>query len=228
MLPKDRISVIIPTQDEEKSIKDIIQKSRKYSDDVIIIDGHSTDRTREIAASVGARVYLDRKKGKGSAVRLGMLKAKGDILVFMDADGSHNPDSIPALVNPILKGKADHVSGSRMKGGSDELHGDLLKFMRMVGSDIITLGINYKFNVRLTDSQNGFRAIKKDVALSLGLKEDITTIEQEMIIKTVKKGYIILEIPVHEYARSYGDSHIKLHKVWFRYVYSWIKYLFLD
>jgi dolichol-phosphate mannosyltransferase len=88
------------------------------------------------------------------------------------------------------------------------------------------LGINYRFGVRLTDSQNGFRAIRRDAALSLGLQENITTIEQEMIIKTLKKGYRITEVPAHEYARKYGDSNIKLGKVWFRYVYSWLKYLF--
>lgn len=224
---KERLSIIITTQNEDRSIKDIIEKSWKYSDDIVVIDGHSNDRTREIANSAGARVYLAKKSGKGYAIRLGISKAQKDILVFIDADGSHDPDDIPKLVMPILEGKADHVSGSRMKGGSDEMHGDLLKFIRMVGSDIITLGINYRFNVRLTDSQNGFRAIKRDVALSLDLKEDITTIEQEMIMKTIRKGYRILEVPTHEYARKYGSSHIKLLKVWFRYLYSWVKYLLL-
>jgi dolichol-phosphate mannosyltransferase len=129
-------------------------------------------------------------------------------------------------VQPILDDKADHVTGSRGKGGSDELHGDIGKFIRMTGGDIITLGINYRFGVRLTDSQNGFRAIRTAVAKKLDLKENITTIEQEMIIKTIKKGYRICEVPSHEYARKYGDSSIKVSRVWFRYVYSWLKYLF--
>jgi dolichol-phosphate mannosyltransferase len=77
----------------------------------------------------------------------------------------------------------------------------------------------------LTDSQNGFRAIKKDVILSLKLKENITTIEQEMTMKCLKKGFIITEVPTHEYSRKYGESVIKLRKVWFRYVYSFIKHL---
>jgi hypothetical protein len=113
-----------------------------------------------------------------------------------------------------------------MRGGSDELHGTISTFIRMVGSDIITMGINYRFGVNITDSQNGFRAIRRTVAQSLGLKENITTIEQEMTIKTLKKGFSILEVPVHEYARLYGKSTIHLRKVWFRYVYSWLKYLF--
>jgi len=223
-----KISVIICAKNEEKTIGEVIQKSKPFADEIIVVDGHSKDKTREIARSLGAKVILDHGKGKGEAIRCGIKEAKGDILVFLDADGSHDPEDIPKLIEPIQKGEADHVTGSRMLGGSDEAHGDLYKFIRMWGSDIITLGINYRFNVRLTDSQNGFRAIRRDVARALNLKENITTIEQEMIIKTLKKGYRMAEVPAHEYARKYGTSSIKLRKVMFRYVYSWLKYLFFD
>ena len=222
---KDKVSIVIPCKNEEKTIGEIIAKCKQYSEDIIVIDGHSEDRTTEIAKSMNVRVYPDNHKGKGDALRVGISKALKEIIVFIDSDCSHDPDEIPKLVEPIIKGNADHVTGSRMRGGSDELHGDIGKFIRMVGSDIITLGINYRFGVRLTDSQNGFRAIRRDVALSLGLKENITTIEQEMIIKTLRKGYRMAEVPSHEYERKYGNSTIKIRKVWFRYVYSWLKYL---
>ncbi|MDD5440553.1 MAG: glycosyltransferase family 2 protein [Candidatus Omnitrophica bacterium] len=221
-----KISVIVPAKNEEANIRDILTQSKKYADELIVIDGHSTDRTRETAEAHGARVYSDRRSGKGDALRTGIEKASGDILVFIDADGSHDPDDIPRLIAPILEGKADHVSGSRMRGGSDELHGDVLKFIRMVGSDIITLGINYRFKVRLTDSQNGFRAIRRDVARSLDLRENITTIEQEMVIKSLRKGYRVHEVPAHEYARKHGTSCIRVSRVWWRYVYTWLKYMF--
>ena len=225
---KNKISIIIPARNEAKNIEDIIIKCREFSDDIIVIDGHSLDETPQIASRIGARVYTDNKKGKGEAIRLGITKAEKEVIVFIDADGSHDPGDIPELVRPIFEGRADHVSGSRMRGGSDELHGDFAKFIRMMGSDIITLGINYRFGVELTDSQNGFRAIRKSVALSLGLKENITTIEQEMVIKTLKGGYRLLEVPAHEYARKYGTSCIKVSRVWWRYVYSWAKYLFFN
>ena len=145
--------------------------------------------------------------------------------MFIDSDYSHNPADIPRLVVPILQDEAEHVVGSRPRGGSDELHGDFGKFMRMIGSDIITLGINYRFNVRLTDSQNGFRALKVSAARALNLQEDITTIEQEMTIKTLHRQFRMVEVPTHEYARRFGDSRIHLSKVSVRYVYSWLKYL---
>jgi len=223
---KSLISIIIAAKNEVKNIENVITRSLRYADEIIVVDGNSKDGTAKLAQSLGAKVYMDNNKGKGDAIRVGLSRATRKFLVFIDADGSHDPDDIPKLVQPIIDGEADHVTGSRPKGGSDELHGDLDKFARMVGSDIITLGINYRFGVRLTDSQNGFRAIRRATALALNLSEDKTTIEQEMIIKTIKKGYRITEVPAHEYARVHGESHIKLSRVWFRYVYSWLKYLF--
>lgn len=224
----NNLTVAILAKNEEVTIAKIIRGVRRYSDDVFLVDGHSKDKTRDIAKSLGVKVILDRGKGKGDGIRTAIRVAKKEILVFIDADCSHNPCDIPRLVKPILDGKADHVSGSRATGGSDELYGTINNFFRKLGNDIITLGINYRFNVRLTESQNGFRAIKTAVARSLNLKENITTIEQEMIIKTLRKGYRIAEIPTHEYRRLYGKSAICLRKVWWRYIYSWLKYLFFD
>lgn len=225
-----KISIVIPTKNEEKNIGWVLKRIKRFckklSYEVIVVDGHSQDKTREIAARLGAKVILDNGRGKGEAMRKAIKFIRGEITVFIDADASHDPRDIKRLINPILENKADHVSGSRMLGGSDELHGDLEKFLRMMGSDIITLGINYRFGVRLTDTQNGFRAIKTNVVKKLSLKENITTIEQEMIIKTLRYGYKITEVPTHEHRRRYGSSAINLRKVVWRYVYSWLKYLF--
>ncbi len=222
-----KISAVIAAKDEENTIQEIVRESRRFSDEVLVVDGHSSDETVQLAEQAGARVVYDNHKGKGAAIRKGIEEAQGEIIVFLDADGSHSPEDIPRLVAPIAAGDSDHVTGSRMMGGSDELHGDIGKFIRMLGSDIITLGINYRFNIRLTDSQNGFRAIRTKTARDLDLRENITTIEQEMIIKTLKKGYRITEVPAHEFKRISGDSRIDIKKVAFRYVYSWLKYLVL-
>jgi glycosyltransferase involved in cell wall biosynthesis len=220
-----KTTVIIPAKNEERSIGRIIDKCRKYADELLVVDGHSSDGTAGIARDLGARVVLDRGRGKGDGIRVGIREAKGDILVFLDADGSHDPDDIPKLVAPIREGRADMVVGSRGMGGSEELHGDVEKLLRMIGSDIILIGINKKFKVNLTDSQNGYRAIRTAAARALDLRENITTIEQEMTIKCLKKGFRIGEVPTHEYARAYGDSVIKLRKVWFRYVWSFLREL---
>jgi len=221
-----KISVVIPTRNEEGMIREIIDGCRPYADELMVVDGHSTDKTREIAEDAGVKVILDNGKGKGAALRQAATVVTGDIIVFIDADGSHDPRDIPRLVEPIIKGEADHVSGSRLIGGSSELHGGFDECFRLMGSSFITACINWRFKVVLSESQNGFRAIKTAVIRQLGLQENITTIEQEMIMKTLKKGFRMGEVPTHEHKRKMGYSKISLKKVWFRYVYSLIKYLF--
>ena len=217
---------VIFTKNEEGGIAEVIRLTRPLVDDVYVVDGHSKDRTREIAAAEGAKILLDNGKGKGDGIRTAIKKIDFDILVFIDADGSHDPRDIPKLVAPIKEGRADMVVGSRGRGGSDELHGDIQKLLRMIGSDIILIAINYRWKVRLTDSQNGFRAVRTDVLRKLDLRENITTIEQEMIIKTLKAGFRLAEVPSHEHKRRYRVSHIRVRKVWFRYVTSMIRHLY--
>lgn len=222
----ERITIVIPALNEALTISDIINRSFAYSNDILVVDGHSSDDTVAIARSLGTRVVFDHRKGKGEAIRTAIDHLMREVTVFIDADGSHDPDDIPALVRPILEGRADHVSGSRLIGGSSELHGGFDECFRLMGSSLITACINHRFQVRLSESQNGFRAIRTEVLRSLGLEENITTIEQEMIIKTLKKGYRMAEVPTHEHTRKAGYSKIDVKKVAFRYVYSMIKYLY--
>lgn len=224
-MQNSKISIVIPTKNEEYSIEHIISSVRKYGDEILVVDGHSRDRTCEIAEKVGARVVLDNGKGKGDGLRVAIKEARGDIILFIDADGSHVPEDIPSLIKPLLEDKADMVLASRMTGGSEELYGDIGKFVRIMGSMLITLIINYRWNVRITDSQNGFRAIKKQVALDLDLKENGFPIETEITMKALKKKYRIVEIPSRELKRVHGDSTINLFSMWYKYVWCVIKNL---
>ncbi len=226
-----KVSIIIPTKNEVLSVCDVIQsiyESNIPNSEIILVDGHSTDGTVDkVKISFDhVRIVLQEDEGKGNGMRLGAEQARGNILIFIDADGSHDPSDIIKLYQPIQNNEAEMVVGSRGRGGSDELHGDITKFLRMTGSDFIGLLGNYRFNVRLTDYQNGFRAIKKNIFLKLNLKEKHTTIEQEMGFKALHYGYRIKEIPSHEYARKAGESKISLRRVWFRYIYTAILYLF--
>jgi glycosyltransferase involved in cell wall biosynthesis len=221
-----KMTLIISAKNEEATIEDVLRSSRPLADDILVVDGHSTDNTREIALKMGARVVSDHGKGKGDGVRVGIQEASGDILVFIDADGSHAPQDIPRLVQPILEGRADLVIGSRMTGGSDELHGDIYRFFRMTGSHIILVLINYRWNIRLTDVQNGFRAINTQVARKLNLKENSHSIEQEMVMKCAKQGYRLAEVPSHEFERKHGKSTINLKKAWLRFGWCFLKNYF--
>ena len=225
-MPTSRVTVVVPTRNEEGLVGEIVDAVRPYGDEVLVVDGHSTDRTREIAQAHGARVILDRGKGKGDAIRLALEQASGDIVVFIDADGSHEPRDIPALVAPIAAGESDLVIGSRGRGGSDELHGTFEQLLRYLGSQIFMLLINYRWNVRLTDSQNGFRAIRRNRGLELGLRSNLTTIEQEMLMRALKKGLRVSEIASHEYERKWGVSKVSVWRLGPIYVLNFLRNIF--
>lgn len=212
------VTIIVPTRNESKNVDAVLAVAKQYADELIVVDGRSTDGTQEIAKSHGAIVIQDHGLGKGNALRLAASHAKGDILLFIDADRSHNPFDIPALLAPIQNGDADHVTGSRMLGGSDELFSSISEFIRLVGSEIITLAIGKRFGIRITDSQNGFRCVLRSVFQELDLRENITTIEQEMVVETLRRGYRLVEVPTHEFRRHSGTSSITVWKVGTRYV----------
>ena len=215
-------SVVIAARNEAETIGQVLADVQGMTDDLIVVDGNSSDRTVDIARAYGARVVQDHGRGKGEALRVGLAQARRSVVVFMDADGSHDPQDIPKLVGPIAAREADLVIGSRMLGGSDELYGSLAEAIRMLGGLTITLLINFRFGAKITDYQNGFRAIRTDVARAIGLTSDLSTIEQEMGIKCLRYGYRIVERPAHEYRRKGGESKINVMQLAPRYLWHLI------
>lgn len=220
------VTVAIMARNEEATIENVIRSVLPLCQETIVVDGNSTDRTREIAESLGVKTYRDEGRGKGDGIRKAIDVAEGDIIVFFDADGSHEATDVPRLAAPIIAGEADLVVASRWKGGSDELGGDWSMFIRSTGSAFIALMINHRWHVKLTDCENGFRAISKKVARNLGLEETGFTIEQEMVMKTLKKGYKVQEVPSHEYSRLAGESQITVWKVLHKFAWNLIKNMF--
>ncbi len=220
------VSAVIAAKQEAATIGEVVRRTRSYAGDVFVVVGRSTDGTADIANRSGATVVVDGGKGKGEAIRRTIPRIRSPITVFLDADLSHDPEDIPLLVEPIAADRADHVSASRLTGGSSELHGGFDEFMRLAGSSFITACINARFGCRLSDSQNGFRVIRTSVLRQLNLREDVTTIEQEMIIKTLRGGWRMAEAPSHEHPRVHGTSHVCVWRCAPRYGYSLVKYLF--
>lgn len=225
--PRVRVCVCIPALDEAATIGDVIAACRPHADEVLVLDGGSKDETRRVAEAAGARVVADGGGGKGRAIRKAAGLTECEIIVFVDADGSHDPADIPGLLAPILEGNADHVTASRLLGGSSELHGGFDEFLRLAGSAFITACINKRFRVRLSDSQNGFRAIRRDLLERLRLRSNHTTIEQEMIALTLKAGGRMAEFPSHEYSRKAGKSHVDPIRHSGAYLWSLVRDVFL-
>jgi dolichol-phosphate mannosyltransferase len=217
-----KVTLVVPAYNEESTIRKCIVNSRKYCDTILIVlSKKSRDRTKQIIESMNVPYIIDGGLGKGEALRRAIKHVDGGIVVFMDADGSHNPRDIRNLVTPIIKEKYDMVIGSRMTGGSDELHGTLDQFFRLMFSNIITLIINWRFKQNITDYQNGFRAVNVNSAKKVKLVENITTIEQEISIKFLKKKFRITEVPAHEYYG--GNSSFNVWRVGPRYLYQLIR-----
>lgn len=222
-MSREQLGVLIPAKNEPATIGDVVRGALVHAARVLVVDGSSSDETSEAAREAGAEVLRDSGRGKGLAIRLAIPELTSEVTVLMDADGSHDPADIPKLAAPILDGAADHVSGSRLLGGSSELHGGFDEWARLSGSSFITACINCRYGVRLSDSQNGFRAIRTDVLARLPLRSRHTTIEQELVVATLRLGYRMAEVPTHEHRRKSGSSHISIWKHGPSYVVSLIR-----
>jgi len=216
------ISAVVLARDEAETIAAVVSRARAFASEVLVVDGHSRDRTRELAEKAGARVVQDHGRGKGDGCRVGLLEARCQIVVFLDADGSHNPEDIPALAGPVLSGSLDLVIGSRWRGGSDDIHPNFNHLVRDLGGNLLSIIISSWFGAEVTDCLHGFRALKKETGLGLKLEADDFDIEHEMIIKALKRGLKVGEVAVHEYARKGGQSKLptfrKAHVFWWRLV----------
>lgn len=226
-----KLSLIIPVKNEDEEILNKILKEcqevlEKCGDYEIIIVSKYDKETPNFISHPRIRKVEQKNNGKGNAIKIGAKNSKGDILIFMDADGSHIPTDIPKLIEPIKKDKADMVLASRMLGGSEELHGDFSQFFRLTATSMISLVVYYRFGIKVSDTQNGFRAIKKNVFEFLNLKANNFDIETEMVMKCLKRKYRIMEIPSIELKRIQGKSRINLFKQWQHYVWRILVNLF--
>ncbi len=217
------VSAVICAKNEARSLPEVIARTKPYVNEILVIDGRSVDNTTAIAEKLGCRVIQDAGKGKGEAVRLGISACNGSYVVLLDADCSHDPSAIPALLRPLKEGHADLVVASRRRGGSDELDGSVENIMRDVIGRLITGIINFRFGSSLTDSQNGFRALRKEIIPLLELSEDGFTIEQQMIIRCLKRGLRVEEVSSREYKRKFGRSRISLLRHGPTYVWNLFK-----
>ncbi len=204
------ISIIIPCRNEARNLELLLPRIQGIADEVIVVDGHSSDHTKALAEHYGVRFVLDNGLGKGDGVRVGLRECTQDIIVFIDADLSHDPETIPDLVKPILEDQADLVLASRMRGGSDEFIATFMELIRLAGNMGLTWLINLRCGLELSDSQNGFRAARADLLRALDLKSKKHTIELEMTMRAARAGGRLVEIAAHEHPRRFGTSQLSI------------------
>jgi len=192
-----RILVCIPAFNEAKTIGEVIIKSKKYANTVIVYDDGSTDDTYEVANSAGATVIRNpENKGYGVAIRSLFQAAKeqnADIMVTLDSDGQHNPDQIPQLIEPLLKQRFDMVIGSRFLDSNDK---EKVPRYRSFGIKTITKLTQAASYSGITDSQSGFRAYNKNALSKINLFEDGMAVSIEILLRAKEKKLLTTEVPI--------------------------------
>ena len=207
--PPSSIAVGIPAFNEAKNIRDVIKKAKLYCDNIIVCDDGSVDDTAKVARSEGAVVIKHPKnQGYGSAIKTLFdyaRKEKYPVFVTLDSDGQHDADDIPKIVNPIFRGKADIVIGSRFLKNTPT--NNVPKY-REIGIKTITKVIKAAAYNDLSDSQSGFRAYSKDAISKKVISEAGMAVSTEILLKAKEKNLSILEVPIQvRYDADNASTH---------------------
>ena len=206
MSQKD-ICILIPTLNEEESIEPVIREFRALGyENILVVDGHSTDATVAKAKAAGARIFLQSGSGKGQALKEVFAHIEEEYILLIDGDGTYLPSEAGRILAPVLKGQADHVVGNRL----GNIQGGALKRLNMIGNKMINRFFAAIYGVHLTDILSGYRAFTTDGIRLLDLSMPGFEIESEITIESVKKGLRIIEVPITYRPRPAGTK-TKLH-----------------
>jgi len=207
------ISVVIPAFNEEQNIGFVLTninkvlKEMNFPYEIIVVNDSSTDRTAEVAKEHNVLLINQRKNfGKGDALKTGFVMAKGKIVVMMDADGSHRPEDIPVLVDPLFDEKAvDVVVGSRF---NDDEGKNSTTRLHLIGNKLINAVIFFLTGKYVSDSQTGFRAFRREALKRLALWSTKFEIESELTVKMLKSDIRVREVPIRCMKRFGGASKV--------------------
>ena len=206
-----KISIVIPCFNEKDTIVEIINRVKKennYQKEIIVIDDYSTDGTRKILQEnlneqVDKLILNERNYGKGYSVRQGINKASGNIILIQDADLEYDPSDYSKLIEPIKKGYADVVYGSRFIGADEKR---VLFFWHSLGNFVLTTLSNMLSNLNLTDMENCYKVFRSDLIKNIKLEENRFGFEPEVTAKIAKTKCKIYEVGVKYYGRTYEQG----------------------
>jgi glycosyltransferase involved in cell wall biosynthesis len=200
-----RVSFLVPVFNEEATIGEVLDRIAALNLDAqtIVVDDGSTDRSAELAQRDGITVIRQEHRGKGAAIRAAIPLIDGDVAVIQDADMEYDPAEVPALIEPILRGVADVVFGSRLAGGRPQR---AYLFWHKVGNQFLSLVTGVLYNTTLTDMETGYKAFRADVLRSLDLREDGFGIEPEMTGEVCRRHLRVYELPISYFGRTFAEG----------------------
>ena len=205
-----RISFLVPAYNEAPTIAAVLEAvdALRLDAQIVVVDDGSTDGTAEIAERWAAGrddfvLLRQPNRGKGAAIRAAIPHADGEVIVIQDADMEYDPADVPALVDPIMRGAADVVFGSRLSGGRPQR---AYMFWHLVGNRLLSLLTNALFNTTLSDMETGYKAFRSDVLRSLDLRQNDFSIEPEITAKVCMRRLRIYQLPISYYGRTYDEG----------------------
>lgn len=204
---RPKVTVVIPAMNEAENLPHVLPRIPQWVYEVVLVDGHSTDNTIDVAHQLwpGIVVVTQEGKGKGSALRTGFAAATGDIIVMLDADGSTNPAEIPAFIGALLAG-ADFVKGSRfMQGGGTSD----MTILRRLGNWGFTMSVRVLFGGSFSDLCYGYNAFWRKVVDRLDLDAEGFEVETMMNVRALYHGFRVAEVPSFEEDRVFGESNLR-------------------
>lgn len=225
-----KLSVIIPVYNEKNTVLEIIKRVRaiQIPKEIIVVDDASTDGTRELLKNLNdagvSVLYQEKNQGKGRAIRTALTKVSGEIVLIQDADLEYDPKDYPALLEPILDGRADVVYGSRFLGGTHRV----LLFWHYFGNLIFTTLTNALYNVNLTDMGTCYKIFRADILKLLKLRSDRFGFEPEVTAKVCKMKLRIYETPISYSGRTYAEGKKITWRDGLVYLWCLFRYRFSD
>jgi glycosyltransferase involved in cell wall biosynthesis len=204
-----RVSFLVPVYNEEAMVGEVLEQvdALPLDKQIVVVDDGSTDGTPAVLDRWRNHPHVvvvrQDNRGKGAAIRAAIRYAEGEISVIQDADGEYDPADVPALIDPILRGRADVVFGSRLQGGKPQR---AYLFWHLVGNRLLSLLTNILFNTTISDMETGYKAFRTEVLRSLDLRSDDFGIEPEITAKVCKRKLRIYELPVAYYGRTYEEG----------------------
>jgi glycosyltransferase involved in cell wall biosynthesis len=205
-----RVSFLVPAFNEATTIVELLDRvsALDLEKQIVVVDDGSTDGTGDLAerwrnGREGVVVIRQANQGKGAAIRAAIPHVDGDVAVIQDADLEYDPADVPALIEPIERGAADVVFGSRLSGGRPQR---AYLFWHLVGNRFLTLLTNVLYNTTLSDMETGYKAFRIEVLRSLDLRQDDFGIEPEITAKVCKRKLRLYELPIAYYGRTYAEG----------------------
>jgi glycosyltransferase involved in cell wall biosynthesis len=203
------LTVIMPCYNEEATLPLILEKVREVSieKEIIAVDDHSSDRTYDILCAAAAAdptmtvIRHPHNRGKGAAVRSGLQRARGEIVIVQDADLEYDPQDYHELVQPIAAGRVNVVYGSRFLGKHTGMY-----FWNALGNKGLTFLTNFLFNCWISDMETCYKAMRTDIMRDLRLESNDFRLEPEITAKVLKRGHRIYEVPVSYLGRTYEEG----------------------